>query len=1245
MLDRLLPRSEQQRLLWQVRDVFPGGVLTSLHGSSASLIAALLHGDEPGQTLVVTATLDEAEAAAADLTTLLPQTAVLHFPEQEILPYDTKSPYKGIVGQQVEILHRLLGGEPCVVVTSAKGLKWKVLPPSEIRDYTLGFRNGDTLDPDELARRLAAMGYYAVPRCESPGDLARKGGILDIFSVSYENPLRIELFGDTIESIRFFDATTQRSLRETDSALVPPCSPLILSDDNVRRAQHAVRATRHGSPAERAKIEDHIGERLHFDGMERYAPFYSPRALVSDFLEPRAKIVWMRPHQIVEHLRRLDAELRQMFEDCVQSGVPVPEPDQVYAPNQDLVTLAELQPSLYLSDIHWTGSEPPLAAAREPGPWASGAPLHRHSADAPRAPVPDELLEDVGEWPEARRVPDAASSAPVADAAPDNEPQAVVPPAPGALPAPAATAPPRVARCEVHATTPYAGNVVELQRDLARRLLLGQRIHIFCDNEGQAQRLGEILDDVADRIDFPVGELRGGFILPTAGRAGIVVLTDHEIFHRYRKRQRRRKYRIAQGTSAYEDLQPGDFVVHVNYGIARYLGIKTIVVEGSEMDCLELLFADGDKIFVTVDQINLVEKYVGKEGVAPQLTKLGGTQWARATAKARAAVEEMAQDLLHMAAIRSSRRGIAFTADTHLLKEMEATFVYDETPDQQVAIDDVKRDMEKPVPMDRLVCGDVGYGKTEVAMRAAFKAVLDGKQVAVLVPTTILAQQHLNTFRERLAGFPVQVEMLSRVRSPKESKAILEQLARGGIDIVIGTHRLLSKDVKFKALGLIVIDEEHRFGVGHKEKLKHLKETVDALSLTATPIPRTLNMALIGLRDMSLIETAPRDRLPVQTEILPFDEETITDAILREMDRGGQVYFVHNRIESIDAMAGYVRRMAPQARVAIGHGQMDEHQLERVMLGFLDRDYDILVSTMIIESGLDIPNVNTLIVNRADRLGLAQLYQLRGRVGRSSHKAYAYFMVPRGGQATELARKRLSVLQEFEALGSGFKIAMRDLEIRGAGNILGQQQHGHLVAIGFELYCRLLEQAVAELKGEELPEEVSTKLEVDADYLVPEDYVPDPEEKMLVYKKIAAMSDAAEVEALRAELVDRYGPPPPAAEMLLEVAATRIRAWQAGVARLRVRGPKAEVWLRPGLQLGRADIEALVRASPNKLGFDAAGEFKILVHFKGGSDGGVASGSHRLRQVAALLAPLAAIADAKGQAPARPQPARAAGQE
>jgi transcription-repair coupling factor (superfamily II helicase) len=1211
MLDRLLSPAERALLLRQVRDAYPGGVLTSLHGSSASLAAALLFEDAPAPTLVITATLDEADAVTADLTTLLPQHAVLHFPEQETLPYDKKSPYKGIVGQQVEVLHRLLAGETCIVVTSAKGLVWKVLPPREIRDYTLRFAVGDELDLETTLQRFGEMGYYDVARVETPGDFARKGGILDVFGVSYENPVRLELVGDTIESIRFFDATTQRSLREIPDAVVPPCSPLILSRDNVQRAVAAVGALRHGSDTERRKLQEHIEERLHFDGMERFAPFYSTRALLTDYLGGDARLLWMRPQLIVEAVRRLDHEIRRSFADCVQAGEPVPAPEQVYASPEDLITLSELMPTLYLSDVNWSGQAPPLEAWREPAPVE---PEHMvpdpERRKAPPENLPPELLEDFGEWDgeSATASPETAAEAP--------PPRAVAPrrtDIPDSLP-------PRVVRCEVHATTPYAGNIPELRRDLAKRIRLGQRIHIFCDNEGQAERLREILDEIADDLDFPVGELQSGFVLPGLG-TGVVVLTDREIFHRYRKRQRRRKYRVSQGTSAYEELQPGDFVVHVTYGIARYLGIKSLRIEASEMDCLELLFADGDKIFVTVDQINMVEKYVGKEGVAPALTKLGGTSWARAKAKAQAAIEDMAKELLELAAVRASRKGHAFAGDQHLLKELEASFIYDETPDQLTAIADVKRDMERPQPMDRLICGDVGYGKTEVAIRAAFKAVLDNRQVAVLVPTTILAQQHLNTFQERFADFPVQVEMLSRLRSPKESKAVLERLARGEIDVVIGTHRILSKDVQFKSLGLIVIDEEHRFGVGHKEKLKHLKQTVDALSMTATPIPRTLNMALIGLRDMSQINTAPRDRLPVQTEILPFDEETIVDSVLRELDRGGQVYFVHNRVESIDAMAGYLRRVVPSARIAIGHGQMDEHVLERVMLDFMERKYDILVSTMIIESGLDIPNVNTLLVNRADRLGLAQLYQLRGRVGRSNHKAYAYFMVPRGGTTTELARKRLAVLQEFEALGSGFKIAMRDLEIRGAGNILGQQQHGHLVAIGFELYCKLLEQTVAEMQGLEVPEEIATKVEIDSDYLIPDGYVPDPEEKMRVYKRIAAMLDVAEVEPLRAELADRYGPLPEPTATLLQVAALRLRAWRVGIERLKVRPAKAELLLRQGVKLGRAEIETLVRTSPNKLGFDATDGFKIIVHFKG--TGRVAE---RLTQVEALLASLDAAA-------------------
>jgi transcription-repair coupling factor (superfamily II helicase) len=1170
MLDRLLSRAAQEDLLRQLLPKSNGGVFTSLSGSSASLMAALLFRERPTQTLVIAPKLDDAEGLAHDLATLLPDHPVLFYPEFEILPYDSRSAYKGITGQQVEVLHHVLSSEMCVVVTSAKGLKWKIQPPEEILDYTLRFGVGEEIDYEATMARFTEMGYYAVPRVESPGDFARKGGILDVFSVSYENPLRIELFGDEIESIRFFDATTQRSLEQTTSALVPPCSPLILSPDNVMRAEEAVRSCSSATPEERVRLEDSIRERLHFEGMERYAAYYSQRVLLTECFLDQRRMIWVQPESIVEQMRRLESEIHKLHHEAARAGHPVPEPSAIYAPNEALAAILDEVPTLYFTDIH-LGS-------------------------APR----ERLLEPLEE-PSVR-----ASSG-------EEE-------SPGG-PASAATAPEStVPSVRLHIQSPgeYGGRVPDLRRDLERRLMLGQRIHIFCDNEGQAERLRELLDDLADRVDFPVGELQAGFVLVDHD---VVVLTDREIFQRYKRRQRRRKYRISQGVSAYEELSPGDFVVHVNYGIARYLGIQKITVEGSEIDCLQLHFAGGDRIYVTVDQLNMVEKYVGKEGAAPQLSKLGTNQWERTKERAKRVIAEMAQELLELAAIRQARLGHAYSPDAHLLRELEASFIYEETEDQLTAIQDVKEDMEKTVPMDRLVCGDVGYGKTEVAVRAAFKSVIDNKQVAVLVPTTILAQQHLNTFQERLADFPVNVEMVSRLRTTREQKEILERVSAGQVDILIGTHRLLSKDVEFKSLGLVVVDEEHRFGVAHKEKLKRFKETVDVMSMTATPIPRTLHMALIGLREMSLINTAPRDRLPVQTEILPFDEEVIVDALMRELDRGGQVYFVHNRVQSIDAMAGYVRRIMPTARVAVAHGQMQERQLEKVMLNFLDQKYDVLVSTMIIESGLDIPSVNTLIVNRADRLGLAQLYQLRGRVGRSTHKAYAYFLVPRVGRTTDLARKRLAALQEFEALGSGLRVAMRDMEIRGAGNILGPQQHGQLAAVGFDLYCRLLEQTGAELQGRETAEEISTRVEVDLDYRIPDAYVPDPEEKMRVYKRVAAALEAEELGALRGELQDRFGALPEPAANLLQIAEIRVQAHRAGVDRVRIRSARADLDLRPGRRMSREEIEALVRGVPNKLGFDAAEGFRIVQHLRPGD---------RLAQVVELLDQLNAAHAAMG---------------
>ncbi|HTM57460.1 MAG TPA: transcription-repair coupling factor, partial [Candidatus Udaeobacter sp.] len=584
---------------------------------------------------------------------------------------------------------------------------------------------------------------------------------------------------------------------------------------------------------------------------------------------------------------------------------------------------------------------------------------------------------------------------------------------------------------------------------------------ILCDNAGQRDRLREMLGD--DGATLGIGLVSAGFTVPDAGLA---VLTDHEIFARYRRRRRRLKKTGGLSIAELSALRVGDFVVHEDHGIGVYRGMQRLTLGGQETDCIEIAYAEKDRLFVPVQQLALVSRYAAGEGAKPSLHRLGSTAWAKTKARAKKAIQDMAENLIRTYAARRALEGHAFKPDTVWQRELEASFPYEETPDQLKAIGEVRDDMESAQPMDRLICGDVGYGKTEVAIRAAFKAVQDGKQVAVLVPTTILAQQHLLTFRERLADFPVRVEVLSRFRTPKEQKATLTALANGQVDILIGTHRMLSKDVSFPRLGLVVIDEEHRFGVAQKERIRQMTRLVDVLAMTATPIPRTLNLSLAGARDMSVIETPPRDRLPVHTEILELDEEIVADAILREIDRGGQVFFVHNRVETIHNVALGLQKLVPQVRVAVAHGQMAERELEKVMLDFLDRRWDVLVSTMIVESGLDIPSVNTLIVDRADTLGLAQLYQLRGRVGRAAHRAYAYLLVPSRRVLTEDAERRLRVIEEFDDLGVGFKIALKDMEIRGAGNLLGAEQHGHVGAVGFDLYCRLMAEAVEELRGQ-----------------------------------------------------------------------------------------------------------------------------------------------------------------------------------
>ncbi len=695
----------------------------------------------------------------------------------------------------------------------------------------------------------------------------------------------------------------------------------------------------------------------------------------------------------------------------------------------------------------------------------------------------------------------------------------------------------------------------------------GERTLVLCDNQGQLERLQELLDELRVRADvsLALGSISGGFILADSDPP-LRVLTDHEIFRRTRRIRRKRRFRGGAALESIAALKPGEYVVHMDHGVGQFRRMERVRVGEEEFETLVIEYAGGELLRVPVHRVDLIERWVSDadDAAPPRVHKIGGREWTRTKQKTKKAIQEMTAELLELYAAREAEQGYAFGADTRWQREMESAFLFEDTPDQRQATEDVKRDMESPRPMDRLICGDVGYGKTEIAIRAAFKAVQDGKQVAVLVPTTILAEQHLHTFSERLADFPVRIEALSRFRTAREQEKVLARLEEGTVDVIVGTHRLLSQDVKFRELGLIVVDEEQRFGVKHKERLKQLRRTVDVLTLTATPIPRTLHFSLLGLRDMTLIQTPPRDRQPIITHVLPWADAVLEDAIRRELDRGGQVFFVHNRVETISVVAKRVRDLVPDVRVGVAHGQMKEKELEEVMTRFLEGEVDVLVATAIIESGLDVPRANTLIVNRADHFGLSQLYQIRGRVGRSHHRAYCYLLVP--DEVSEDAEKRLRVLEHYTELGSGYRIALKDLELRGAGNILGSEQSGFVHAVGFDTYMRLLEETVRQMKGDgKSAAKQATDVSVDGVALIPDEYVPDEAQKLHFYRRLAREENPGAIEGMRRELRDRYGPVPPEVEALLATASLRLLGSALGIERILVRPWDVRMNFRQGV--------------------------------------------------------------------------------
>ena len=1041
--------------------------LTGLHGSTASFALTGLFQSNSGVLakrpwLIVTKSDETAERLFDDLRFFhqlvgRPTTSLTLFPRWETLPYESTAPHVGLVARRMNALHTVHTVPATHVVTSVDALMQRLMPIETFEQAPIRFAAGSSIEREVMTSGLLRLGYRRVSVVEIPGEFSVRGGIVDIFSTAYADPLRIEFLGETIESLRLFDPATQKSTAKLKEALALPAREYIRALD---------------TPDVLAPIPA--------DAEWRAPDLYPGMATLLDyFLEPPL-LALDQPSA----LKSADADLWSRIEEGYlrhsdrDAASPYPSPERLFFTWEEFEDQTAGLAQLTLE---------PLTASDE--------------KRSPVVAVPAQLPASAGLGTRG---------------------------------------------------TPFTHTLATLEQ-----LRESCRVVLVARSKGQVDRLLALLrehDAPAmewaapswqtsgnTKAPFSVlhGDLSAGF-LSTEMR--LALLTEEELFAKGGRHKPQPKTKAATFLSSLEDLNVGDYVVHVQHGIAKYQGLKRLSVQDFDSDYLILEFAGGDKLYVPLDRLNQVQRYSGAEGHGPRLDRLGGTSWAKTTARVKKDIEEMAQELIDLYANRELAKRHSYGFESTLYHEFEAAFEYEETPDQLKAIEDITRDMESSKPMDRLVCGDVGYGKTEVAMRAAFKAVEDNRQVAVLVPTTLLAHQHYDNFSERFAPFPTKVALLSRFQSAKEAKTILKEVAAGTIDVVIGTHRLLQTDVIFRNLGLVIIDEEQWFGVKHKERLKELRTQVDVLTLTATPIPRTLQMAMASVRDLSIIDTPPAGRLSIRTQVVRSSDKLIREAILRELGRGGQVYFVHNRVETMERMGAWLQQLAPEARIVMAHGQMDAKPLEAVMLKFFHREADVLIASAIIQSGIDVPNANTIIVNRADTFGLAQLYQLRGRVGRSGDQAYAYFLVPDEGTLTGDAQKRLTAIQQFTELGSGFRIAAADLEIRGAGNLLGKQQSGHIAAIGLDLYLQMVEQAVHRLKGHVVEEEPDPVLRLNVSAYIPEEYVADPHHRLSFYKRLSSSAQIGDLALLHGELQDRYGAPPEPVERLFEVMQIRLQA-------------------------------------------------------------------------------------------------------
>ena len=1186
--------AELLALLREPRGLRPA--VRGLSGSARALVVAHIFRELGRPLVIVVPEQEAAEALRDDLEALLGPESVLHLPEFETSPYDIRSPHHAILDARLHALAGLLGGQRAAVVTTAAAIATQVPAPQVMRQGVLALRAGDPFDADELTQWLGDLGYKRVPLVEEQGDIARRGGIVDVFSFGRESPVRIEFDGDEIASMREFEPASQRSIERIEQLVLLPRREMVIDAETAERAAAAIRTA--GGDAHDAEL--HAAELLaerYYVNMRRISGFVDQGwGSVLRYIPADALVVRESPARLALRAGEQAAAADREYEERRRHR-ELASPPAAFLLEWDTLVADLLHHGGF--DLELERRTAPLGEVLRGLELPAGAPLPAAVEAIVRGddvPADDLPADDVSA--------DDASGGDAPGDAPD---------APGRRP---------VLRFQVRGQESFGRSADVLHAFMRAQMAARNRTVVLSDNPGQRDHLRELLAEYAVQVE--VGHLSGGFLWR---EVRLCVLTDHEIFARFRRRRPRRRFKAGISIPDLMALKPGDYVVHIDHGIGVYQGTRRLVIGGHETDCLEIHYQRGDKLFIPADQFDLVQKYALEEGQnAPAVSRLGGTAWAKTKEKAKKAIQEMAGELLRVGALRSTRPGIAFSPDTVWQRDLEASFVYDDTPDQVRVTEEIKRDMEAPRPMDRLVCGDVGYGKTEVAVRAAFKAVQDEKQVAILVPTTILAQQHYATFSERLADFPVKVEVLSRFRTAAEQGRVVDAVKRGKVDVVIGTHRLLQKDVEFRDLGLIVVDEEQRFGVKHKERLKQLKTVADVLTLTATPIPRTLHLSLLGARDISIINTPPRDRVPIHTEIVEFERELIVDALLREADRGGQSFFVHNRVQSMDAMVGFLRKVCPQLRFAVAHGQMPERMLEQVIVDFIDRQYDVLVTTMIIESGVDMPTVNTMIVNRADRFGLAQLYQLRGRVGRSNQRAYCYLLVPPHRALTETAERRLRVIEEYDELGAGFKIAMKDLEIRGAGNLLGAQQHGHILSVGFDLYCRLLEETIAELKGEPAAEKLECRVATELDAYLPDDYVGSPTEKITFYKRLADTDAETQVVALAEELADRFGRLPAPAANLLALRRLKLAGAGAGMSQIDVgrRRVRCDFVAAPS----KASIQRLLAATRLRLEFGSGVPFTILGREVG--DDPLAVATEIVAGLTSATSAMPATADGKG---------------